>query len=90
MTEVERVLAPGGRVSVYDKFLPDDASPSVLRRVLTPPARLLFSDLTLQLAPLVDDTDLAVRHREWLLADLYSVAVLRPDQAGPPSPHTDS
>lgn len=83
LAEVERVLAPDGRVSVYDKFLPDGASPSLLRRVLTPPARLLFSDLTLQLAPLVADTDLSVTHREWLLADLYSVAVLRPDSSRP-------
>ncbi len=86
LAEADRVLAPGGRISVYDKFLPDGASPSLLRRVLNPPARLLFSDLTRQLAPLVADTDLAVQRREWLLGGLYSVADLRPTppQVGDP------
>ena len=70
--------APGGRVSVFDEFLPDGASPSLLRRALNPAVRLLFSDLTRQLGPPVAGTDLAVREREWLLWGLYSVALLRP------------
>jgi len=78
LAAVDRVLAPGGRVSVFDKFLPDGALPSLLRRALNPAARLLFSDLTRQLGPLVAGTDLAVREREGLLWDLYSVALLRP------------
>lgn len=83
LAEAERVLAPDGRVSVYDKFLPDGASPSLLRRALNPAARLLFSDLTRQLAPLVDGTGLEVAEREWRLGGLYSVAVLRPAALSP-------
>lgn len=78
LAEVDRVLAPGGRVSVFDEFLPDGASPSLLRRALNPAGRLLCSDLTQQLGPPVAGTDLAVREREWLLWGLYSVALLRP------------
>lgn len=78
LAEAERVLAPDGRLSVYDKFLPDGESPSLLRRALNPAARLLFSDLTRQLGPLVDGTDLEVTTREWRLGGLYTVAVLRP------------
>lgn len=45
-TETARVLAPGGDVSVYDKFIPEGTEPSLLRRALNPMARFLFSDLT--------------------------------------------
>lgn len=88
LAEAERVLAPDGRVSVYDEFLPDGESPSLLRRGLDPPARLLFSDLTRELGPLVADTDLAVRTREWRLGGLYTVALISPtrDVSGEEAP----
>jgi len=38
-------------VSVFDKFLSADADPSVLRRMLNPVARVLFSDLNRRLEP---------------------------------------
>lgn len=46
LREAARVVRPGGRVSVLDKFVPDGARPSVLRRVLNLGACPAFSDLT--------------------------------------------
>lgn len=78
VAEVERVLAPDGRVSVFDKFLSADADPSLPRRALNPVARFLFSDLNRRLEPLLDGTGLAVETRTSVLGGLYTTAVVRP------------
>lgn len=62
--EAARVLRPGGRVSIFDKFLADDAEPSLLRRAIDLPASLLFTSLTRRLGPLLDAAGLALRSRE--------------------------
>ncbi len=78
--ETQRVLARGGRVSIYDKFIPEGTEPSLLRRALNPVARFLFSDLTRRLDPLLDEAGLEVDEpRESALGGLYTLAVARPD-----------
>ncbi len=77
--ETARVLAPDGRVSIYDKFIPEGTEPSLLRRALNPVARFLFSDLTRQLDPLLAPGGLAVDGpRESALGGLYTIARARP------------
>lgn len=84
--ETARVLAPGGRVSIYDKFVPAGTEPSLLRRALNPVARVLFSDLTRELDPLLSQASLEVAQpRESALGGLYTVAVARSAQASAPS-----
>lgn len=74
--ETARVLAPDGRVSVYDKFAPENEESSLLRRALNPAARFLFSDLTRRLGPLLSSAGLEVKGtRETVLSGLYTVAV---------------
>lgn len=51
--ESARVLRSGGRVSIFDKFLPLGARPSLLRSLLNALARRLFSDLNLHVEPLL-------------------------------------
>lgn len=82
VAETERVLAPDGRVSIYDKFVPEDETPSLLRRAVNPLARVLFSDTTRSLEPLVADTDLELGEREPYLGGLYTVTTARPVEAG--------
>lgn len=72
--ETARVLAPSGRVSIYDKFVPEDTAPSLLRRALNPVARILFSDLTRRLEPILSAGDLVVEEgRESALGGLYTI-----------------
>ena len=52
--EVARVLRPGGRISIFDKFLPDGASASLARRAAGALARLAATDLNRQLGPLLE------------------------------------
>lgn len=77
--ETARVLAPGGRVSIYDKFIPEGTEPSVLRRALNPVARFLFSDLTYQVDPILSHAGLEVDEpRASALGELYTIAQARP------------
>lgn len=79
MAETSRVLAPGGRVSIYDKFIPEGTDPSLLRRALNPLTRFLFSDITRRLDPLLSKAGLSVvEPRESALGGLYTIAQARP------------
>lgn len=88
VAETARVLAPDGRVSIYDKFVPEGAEPSLLRRALDPVARVLFADLTRRLEPMVAGTTLELGTREPFLGGVYVVTVARPGESsggGPPA-----
>jgi ubiquinone/menaquinone biosynthesis C-methylase UbiE len=82
VAETDRVLKADGRASVFDKFLPPGESPSILRRVANPVARVLFSDLNRRLEPMLADTDLIVAEREPFLGSLYATAILRRGENG--------
>lgn len=80
LAEAERVVAPDGRVSVFDKFAPDEGSLSPVRRLANPVTSLLFSDVTRRLGPMVADTGLSLAERESVLGGLYTVTVARPGE----------
>jgi ubiquinone/menaquinone biosynthesis C-methylase UbiE len=76
--EAARVLVPSGRISIYDKFAPTGTKSSLLRRVLNPVARFLFSDLTRRLDPLLTQSGLeVVEPRTSALGGLYTIAMAR-------------
>lgn len=77
VAETDRVLAPDGRVSIYDKFSPEDGDPSLARRLVNPAARLLFADLNRSLELMVAETSLTVSQREHFLGGLYTVTIAR-------------
>jgi phosphatidylethanolamine/phosphatidyl-N-methylethanolamine N-methyltransferase len=64
LREAVRVLKPGGRIAVFDKFLSDEERPSLKRRLLNVIAKPLFSDLNRRLGPLIAPTSLVVERDE--------------------------
>jgi ubiquinone/menaquinone biosynthesis C-methylase UbiE len=64
LSEAVRVLKPGGRIAVFDKFLRDAERPSLRRRLFNAIAKPLFSDLNRRLGPLIDGTRLVIEHDE--------------------------
>jgi ubiquinone/menaquinone biosynthesis C-methylase UbiE len=64
LREAVRVMKPGGRIAVFDKFLRDEERPSLKRRLLNAIAKPLFSDLNRRLGPLIHGTSLVIEHDE--------------------------
>ncbi|HUO85451.1 MAG TPA: class I SAM-dependent methyltransferase [Thermoanaerobaculia bacterium] len=62
--EAERVLRPGGRISIFDKFLSRDGEPSLARRLLNPVSAMLATHLNRRAEDLVAATSLRVVHEE--------------------------
>ena len=81
LREAARVLAPGGRVAVFDKFLANDSRASLIRRLGNLVIKPLFSDINRRLEPLVAQTELTiVRDTPPAYRGLYRLVTLaKPD-----------
>jgi ubiquinone/menaquinone biosynthesis C-methylase UbiE len=78
LREVARVLEPGGRIAVFDKFLGNDARPSLRRRLLNALAKPLFSDMNRRLGPLLANTPLSIEYdAPAAFGGMYRVLTLR-------------
>jgi ubiquinone/menaquinone biosynthesis C-methylase UbiE len=61
LAESVRVLRPGGRIAVFDKFVPDGARPSWGRRLLNRLTRPIATDITRRLDDIIRDSGTHVR-----------------------------
>lgn len=76
--EAERVLRPGGRAAVFDKWAAEGRPPSLARRVLNLFANAIATDVTRQLGALVRHTSLRIEQREpAALGGFFEVSLLR-------------
>ena len=75
--EAARVLKPGGRIVVFDKFLGNEERPSIRRRLLNAVTKILFSDINLRFGPLLAGTALQVeRDQPSAFGGMYRVITL--------------
>ncbi len=58
LLEAERVLKPGGRIVILDKFLPDSAKLSTLRKIANFFTNFMFSDISRKSADIISKTRL--------------------------------
>jgi phosphatidylethanolamine/phosphatidyl-N-methylethanolamine N-methyltransferase len=85
LREAERVLKPGGRVAVFDKFLGDDEQTPLVRRLANLVIKPLFSDLNRRLGPIVRATALAItRDEPSAFGGLFRVVTLQKAATGAP------
>ena len=78
--EAARVLKPGGRIAVFDKFLPDGERPSAARRLANLVTGTLFTDINRRLGEILERSaaPLAVEHDEpALLGGAFRILLLR-------------
>lgn len=76
--EAARVLKPGGRAVVFDKWVPDAGQASAARRAANLVARVVATEITRKLGPLVEASGLRLEHREPAGAGgFFSIALLR-------------
>jgi ubiquinone/menaquinone biosynthesis C-methylase UbiE len=72
--EVERVLKPGGRAVVFDKFLQPGRVPSLFRRAVSVPVRLLATHINRSAEDIAAASRLRITHDEpALLGDLFRI-----------------
>lgn len=78
LREVERVLKPGGRAVVFDKFLPDGGHAGWARVAANWLTRLIATDINRQLGVIVGHTTLHIEHEESAgMGGFFRIALLR-------------
>ena len=82
LQEVERVLKPGGRITIMDKFIPPGTRPGLLRRMLNPLTNLLFSSITRDVDALLRQTSLIKTGSQRLKASFHLVSAVKPPKEG--------
>jgi ubiquinone/menaquinone biosynthesis C-methylase UbiE len=58
LREAARVLRPGGRAVIFDKFVPDDQRPPLALRLPNPLTSLFGTEITRKLGPLLAESGL--------------------------------
>jgi len=86
--EAARVLKPGGRATIFDKFIPDEGPAPLMPRLLNPILHVLASNGTRRLGPILKGSGFRIVHEEpadW--GGWFKVILLRLDKPQEPTKH---
>lgn len=77
LREASRVLKPGGRVMLFDKYFHGPGQPRLIRRLLNPLMKFLVTDLNLRTLDLAAEASFRVVHEEpAMLNGMFRIARL--------------
>ena len=83
LAEAVRVLKPGGRIAVFDKFLGEAQEASLKRRLLNVVMKPLFTDMNRRFEPMVRPTGLAIERDDPVaFGGMYRLITLRKPHPG--------
>jgi ubiquinone/menaquinone biosynthesis C-methylase UbiE len=86
LSEAARVVRPGGRISILDKFAPEQGTIPLWRRLLNPVSETLATSVSRRLAPLLMGLPLRIESRAPVaFRGLLEAALLRKDEADSPA-----
>jgi ubiquinone/menaquinone biosynthesis C-methylase UbiE len=78
LAEAERVLKSGGKIVVFDKFLGDNETPSIIRRLANSMSTLLFSELNRRFSDILAATNMQIELEEpSMFGGLFRILRLR-------------
>jgi phosphatidylethanolamine/phosphatidyl-N-methylethanolamine N-methyltransferase len=74
--EAARVVRRGGRIAIFDKFLPDAGAPSLLRRAANGVTRVFATEINRTLGPMLEGLPLRIVHEEpSVFGGMFRVAI---------------
>lgn len=79
LKETERVLKPGGMISIMDKFVHPGSKPSLLRRLLNPFTNLLATNIDRDIDELLSHTSFQKEKQEMLDSIFWNITAVKTD-----------
>ncbi len=77
LKEAYRVLKPGGKIAIFDKFIEDEKSPNIMRLLLNRITKSLGTDINRKFSKIIENVNLKVQEeKKSILGGMYRIIIL--------------